>query len=897
MALQRLLYRLAFWCRSLLRRGQLDRELDDEIKYHVEAKTEENLAKGMTPEEARRAARLELGGVEQVKEAVREARVGTWFDTLLQDLRFELRMLSKSPAFTAVAVLTLALGIGASTALFSVIDSLVFRDLPVHDPARLVSIYTTDRNGQWAGVTALQIAELEQQQTVFTGIFGRNYPNDSDAEVHGEIWPINLGRVTGQYYSVLGLRPALGRLISPFDVGISEGTASAVAVISYEFWQERYAGNPDVIGKTILIAQKPFSIIGVAPKGFFGEEVGFTVDVAVPITEMPGVQPNSPNALFCQYAAARLRNGVTLDQARAQLETIWPRVRAAAIPSGLNAEQIADAEAKQLRVEQYPANGFSYLRDQYSKPLFVLIAISGFILLIACLNLAVLLLARFSARRHEIAIRLALGASRWRIVRQSLLESLVISISGGCIGVALAIFGSRWLVNFWRRIPFNPPTVVDLNPGFRVLVSATSAAILTGVLFGLLPAWHASGETPEGPLHEGWRTPGKHVRRIGKLLITAQIAFSLVVVTAGGLLLRSLEDVYNAPFGFDYHHVAVVQLQGDSGPDMDYGHAYYRTLLSRISELPGVQSVALSQMIPGAGFGGGDTVRTSDTQRSVPGNVDTHAISPGYFETLKIPFVRGRDFTWQDDERAPKVAILSKSLANRLFPSGDSIGKYIIRGTGTGQRLIRVVGVVNDARLRDLRSSSTFAVFTPFVQERKYWTNVEIRTAGPSALVLHAAQNQAEALGNQFVFNAESLKSVIAAATANERAMAFVSASFSALALLIAVIGIEGLMSYTVTQRTREIGVRMALGAQRREILRTVAWEGVVLGIAGIAFGIVGALGVTHLMASLLYGVSAADPLAFAGAAVILLAVALFASFIPARRATRIDPMAALRHE
>ncbi|MGB6074645.1 MAG: ABC transporter permease, partial [Candidatus Acidiferrales bacterium] len=640
-------------------------------------------------------------------------------------------MLAKAPGLTVVAVLTLALGIGASTASFSVVNALVLRELPVRDPGRLASFYTTRRNGQWAGITVMQLRELERQQSLFTGIFGRSYPDNSNVEDDGDIWPINLGKVTGQYYSVLGVRPALGRLITPDDAGISHGTPSAVAVIGYNFWQRRYSGHRDVIGKPIFIARKPFSIIGVTPKGFFGEQVGFALDVTIPITETPGAQTNFPHGPWCQYGVGRLRNGVSLDQARAELEAIWPTVRAASIPSGLTPAQLSDVQAEQLRIETYPKNGYSYLRDQFSKPLYVLAGVSGLTLLIACVNLAVLLLAHSSARRHELAIRIALGASRWRVMRQLLTESLTISISGAVLGMGLAAWASKWLVSFWRHIPFNPPTVIDLKPDLRVLLFAAAVAVLTGILFGLAPAWHGSRGAPAGVLQESSHAGGGNMRRVGKFLITAQVALSLMLVAAGGLLVRSLEKIRDIRPGFDYRAVAVLQLQGDAGGNTDYGDTYYQNLVRQVSELPGVQSVALSQMVPGAGFGGTETVGRSQRGNAVSFDADSQVISPEFFQTMKIPFVQGRDFTWQDNERTPRVAVISRSLAQRLFPEGEPVGQFIRIGNETERQNVRVVGVVNDARVKDIRSSSRFAVYTPFLQEPKYWTNVEIRAAGP----------------------------------------------------------------------------------------------------------------------------------------------------------------------
>lgn len=818
-------------------------------------------------------------------------------NALVRDIRYGIRTFLKSPGFSAVAALTLALGIGGSTSLFSVVNALVLRELPVRDPGRLVSFYTTDRNGNWAGITVLQLRELEREQNVFTGIFGRSYPDNSNVESDGNIWPINLGRVTGQYYSVLGVKPVLGRLITREDAGISRGTPSAVAVLGYDFWQRRYGGSRGVIDKTISIANKPFTIIGVTPKGFFGEQVGFSLDVTIPITETPSMETNFPHGPWCQYGVGRLKEGVSPSRARAELESIWPRIRVAAVPVGLTSAQLADVQAEGFRVEAYPRNGYSSLRDQFAKPLYVLTEISALILLITCVNLAILLLARASRRRHEMALRVALGASRFRLVRQLQTESLILSISGGALGVGLATWASRWLVGFWRQIPFNPPTVINLKLDPYVLLFAAGLAITTGVLFGLAPAWHVSGEAPATALQEGFRIGSRGTRLTGRLLVIGQIALSLVLVSAGGLLVRSLEKVHAVRAGFDYHGVAVMQLQGVTGGNKDYGDSYYQNLVRNLSNLPGVQSVALSQMIPGAGFGGTEAVQREDGESATSVDADAHVVSPEFFSTLRIGVVQGRDFTWNDNAQTPRVAVISESLAERLFPKGDSIGQFIHVGREAEQQNARVVGVVSDARIKDIRLSSPFAVYGPFLQAPKYWTNVEIRSAAPTNSVLASAQQSTEAMGKQYVFNAESLEGIIDGAIANERALALVSGFFSALALLIAVVGLGGLMSYTVAQRTREIGVRMALGAHPGSVMGMLIREGMLLVGIGIIIGTAAALAVGRYIQSLLFGIEPTDPGTLIGAALLLALVTLIACFIPARRAMKVDPMIALRYE
>lgn len=821
-------------------------------------------------------------------------------DTLLQDFRYGLRMLAKVPAFTAIAILTLALGIGASTAMFSVVNALVLRGLPVRNPGRLVSFYTIDAKGGWAGITVRQLEELERAQKVFSGIFGRVYPNNSNVEEHGDIWPINLGEVTGEYYSVLGVRPSLGRLITSEDVGISRASSSAVAVLSYDFWQRRYGGNRNVIGKTILIATKPFTVIGVTPPGFFGEQVGFALDVTIPITEVPTVQGSAWGAPWCQYGVGRLRDGVTFEQARAQLEAIWPAVRAAAIPTGASPAQADAGRAKRLRVETYPKNGFSYLRDQFAKPVLVLLGIAGLVLLIACVNLATLLLARASARQHEMGVRAGLGASRWRLIRQLLTESLLLSAAGAAIGLVFADRAGAWLVSFWSHIAFNPPTVIDVRTDLRVFAFTLAMAIATGIFFGVAPAWHASRAALANALQGGGRAGGRSARRFGRVLITGQVALSLALVATGALLVRSLEKLRDVRPGFNARNVAILQLEADAGGQKAFGDAYYENLVRGLSDLPGTQSVALSQMLPDSGFGETDTVGRSNARSGTEVEADSEIVSPEFFETLEIPLVQGSNFGWQDNERTRRVAVISESLAEKLFPSGNYIGRNIRIGSETQRQSVEVIGVVRDARVKDIREASPFAVYVPFLQEPEsigYWTNVEMRAQGQAGTILEEARQKIDSMGQQYVLNSGTLAGIINGAIANERAMAFVAGFFSALALLIAAIGLQGLMSYTVRQRTREIGVRMALGAQPRDMLRMVIGEGMLLAGVGIVLGIAGALALGRVVRSLLFGIKPMDPATFVSMAILLMIVSLLACYVPARRAMRIEPMEALRHE
>ena len=818
---------------------------------------------------------------------------------LFQDLRGGLRVVRRSRWFFFAAVTILALGLGTSTSVFVLLNALVFRDLPVRDPSRLVNLYTADRFGRWRGITVAQIQEINRYQEVFSGIYGREYPNISNVDEGDALRPVNLGFVTGDYYSVLGLNPVVGRLIVPDDVGLSTGSPSSVAVLSYEFWQSRYAGNPDVIGKLIKIDRLPYSIIGVTPKGFFGELVGFSLDVTIPITKIPGRAPGQQQSLFCQFAVGRLRDGVTFEQARASLEALWPSVRSATVPGPLNQAKRDDFLGRQLVVEHYPRNGFSYLRDQFSASLYILFGISGLILLIVCVDLSALLFARTFSRLSEMAIRSALGASPRRLFQQLTVESLVLSVPGAALGMALAYPASLWLLSLWSHLPFNPVTVLDLKPDVRVLGFSAAVAIMSGILSGLVSACYVARAAPAGVLRDSWRAPGRRSRRLGDALASLQMALSLCVLTAGALLVRNLERLRAVSPGFDSQNVAILQLRPAAGGHPSFENEYYHSLVQELSTVPGVLASSLSQMVPAAGFGDSEQVARTGPLYVSEVEADVEIVSPEFFHTLNIALLSGHDFSWQDDAQSPRVIVISRSLADRLFPSENAIGQHVRIGPEVERQNVEVVGVVSDARVRDIHEPSLFVAYVPFLQEPKLtqiWTNVELRVGGQPSGVLEASRRVIQSMGKQYVFRSGSLEQEIDNTLANEQATAMVSGFIALLALLLAATGLYSVMAFGVSSRAREFGVRLALGAELRDLVLLVLGEGVMITLIGLLFGVPIAWATMRVLSGVVPDLRS-DWIPLCGSALVLAISAICAGYLPARRTTRVDPIETLRLE
>jgi putative ABC transport system permease protein len=887
------------------RKREFEAEMSEELRDHLEQQTAVNIAVGMTPEEARRQARRQLGAVEGVKESCREERRGFWLETLCADVRYGLRIMRRNPGFSCVAVLTLALGIGANTAIFSLIDAILLRVLPVRSPGQLVEVMPADRHGDNAGMSLVTLEEIEGQQRVFSTMFGWWGDAIVNAEIRGSLERVDLYAVDGKFYTELGASPYLGRLIVPGDVNLHGGAPVQVAVLGYDFWRSRFGGDPGLVGTTIRIEDVPFEVVGVSRQGFTGLSASLEPEITIPLTAEPIVFGNRSERVYDRKwqgldVTARLKDGVTFEQAKAQLEALWPNVQQETVPGDYSAAERQDFLANRLEVKR-AGRGFSVLHKRFVEPLYVLMGIAGLVLLIACVNLASLLVSRAAARSHEIGVRLALGASRGRLVSQLLTEAVILSAAGGAAGLGLAYWGSHALADFVLSQIFIVPARLNLAPDGRILGFTIGAALLTGILFGLAPAVSATRRDASSALQESSRVAASGLRP-GKILVCTQVALSLVLLMCAALFVRSLARLRATKPGFRTDNVLMASLfpKPNGYKGLDNG-AYYRQLLERVGQVPGVAEAGISHGGPltplewkvtlTAGSGGAGQANF---------DADVKMFSPGTFHALGMKIEQGRDFSWGDGEHGPRVAIVSENLAKELFPRGDAIGAHITVEPGDGALdpgTLRVIGVVNNASMWNLRERNSAELYVPALQRYIQYGELLVRAnVDPRALTASVRQ-AVESMGHEYVTEARPLAEHVERTLLQERVTSLLSAFFGGLALLLASIGLYGLMSYAVARRTREIGIRMALGAQRRSVSWMVLRQALALVLAGIAVGIPCALGATRLIANQLFGLSARDPLTLAFVAVVLLAVGAVAGYLPARRATRVDPIVALKYE
>ncbi len=882
---------------GLFHRRRREREFAKELESHLAMHIEDNLRAGMSPEEARRRALIKLGGVTQIKELHREQRGLPMLETLFHDLRFGARMLFKNPGFSFIAILTLALGIGANTAIFSVVNGVLLRPLPYEEADRLV--FLTERNPHNDDMTLSypDFADWRAQNHVFESI---GVYNSASFNLTGSGDPEQLraGRASADLFSALRVRAALGRLYTNEE---DKFGAPGVVVLSHGLWQRRFGGNPGIISQTLTLDDRPYTVVGVLPPDFRFEErneiwVPVEANISALTLRARGIHP------FLR-GVARLKAGVTLEQARAELDAIAARI----------AQQYPDINKNVgARITPLLENYVQGTR----RALWVLLGAVSLLLLIACANVANLMLARATAREREMGVRVALGASRWRVVRQLLTESLLLVVVGGGIGLLLA----EWGVKLLLAVSANSlPRSSEIGLNTQVLVFTVAVSVLTGIVFGLAPAWQASRADVQAALKETARstTGGRH--RLRQALIVTEVALTLVLLIGAGLLLRSFYRLQQVNPGFVDEHVLSFRV---SLPVQKYAHEnqwlnFYQQVIEKLRAVPGVKEVSIASRVPMDGNNNANAFRVVG-QPARARAMQVCFVSPDYFRTLGIPLLRGRYFTEQDNrshlseeqlrglERGDrlrlgrKTVIVDEEFARRHWPNQDPVGKQILWGIGGGNDSpLTVVGVVGRVKLdRPDEPIGEVQGYFAFLEYPQPAMSFVVKTTLEPEQIIAAAREQVRAIdASQPIYGVGTLTQLRAASIAPQRFTLLLLGLFAAVALALAVVGIYGVMSYAVTQRTHELGIRLALGAQGRDVLRLVIGQGMKLALIGVALGVGGALALTRMLKTLLFDVGPADPVTFAGVTLLLTLVAVLACWIPARRAAKVDPLIALRHE
>ena len=880
---------------ALFWKGRLEQELDDELRSHLEMLVAENVRKGMSPKEARYAAMRSFGGVEQTKEIYREQRGLPMIETVVQDLRYGLRMLARNPGFTAVAVLTLALGIGANTAIFSLVDAVLLRLLPVRNPEQLVIFAHGGREASTRGSNYPLYEFLRDRNQSLAGLFAF-WPVELKVRTGAGAQTIAGQFVTSNYFSVLGVNPLVGRTLATGD-----DTDAAVAVISHRFWQRNLGADPAIVGKPLVVNGAPLAIIGVTPPDFLGLEAGSPIDVSVPLTLQPRILPEFGNRLkesggwWALRIMGRLKPDASSEQARADIDLLLPRwATENKLPQGVIRDSLARAELQ-------PGNkGLDALRRRFSKPLLVLTGIVGLVLLIACANIANLLLARTAGRCKEMAVRLAIGASRGRLIRQLLTEGVLLAGFGGATGLLFGWWGSNLLVAFISSGP--TPVRLDVHPDPRMLAFTAAVSLMTGIVVALMPALQSTRIDLTPALKENAAATRFDTRwQSGRILVAGQVALSLCLVIVATLFAFSLRNITALDAGFRIENLLLVTFDPDgTGYDRQRLVAFYREVLERVKSLPGVHAASMSSLMP---LSGDDETRFLNVSGFAARSLDDHVVhlnyvAGAYFETMGTPVLRGREFSWRDDAGAPKVAVINETLARFYFAGTDPIGRVVRIGRQPDAPPIEIVGVVKDTKRSDLREPPARMIYLPFLQYAQPYMTLEIRTVlNPTVLTATVRQGLQEVNSDIPISEVKTAQAQLESGIVQERLVATLSSFFGTLALLLAALGLYGTLSHLVTRKTREIGIRMALGAQRNDAFRLLIREAAWPVLIGVFVGLAAALAVSRVVTSMLFGLTATNPVVLILSTAVLLATATLAVCLPARLAAKVDPMVALRYE
>jgi predicted permease len=908
--------------KALLRRDQRNREIEEEFRSYLEVAVEDKVRNGMNREDALRAVRIEIGSSEAVRHKVWTAGWESTADSLSQDLRYGARQILKSPGFSIVAILSLALGIGANTAIFTLINDLLLKSLPVREPQQLVSFGKAVGGGILGGLNPGPVdifsydfyKRIEQeQQGKFNGIcafssFPITVSVRSGSAGGGPATQAISHLVSGSFFSVLGAEPMLGRSISSIDTNAPG--RNPVAVISHQYWQQSLSADPAVIGRTIAVNGTIFTVIGVMPANFYGVDINeASPDMWLPVTMQQQVmlQPTllNPGGLYWMHIMARRTPGVSLASTQAWVTAQWQQFMI-----DREGKTISDARRKEISqnfVTLLPGtNGISHLRADYEIPLAVLMGIVGIVLLIACANLANFLLAKTASREREFSTRLALGSSRTRIVRQLLIETLLLAFLGGSLGLVLAFSGTRMLINF--IVGGSSHTALSANPDLHVLLFTSGVCTLTGLLFGIAPAWRVSRISALGALSATARTAGSSGGSFGRLmpniLVTTQVMLSLVLLAVAGLFLQTLRNLRNQDLGFNRTNILLIHTNAKfAGYKPEQLNALYEKILDRMDALPGVRSATLSGGIPMSRGNWGSPITIEGRTAAPNEDVSTllNRVAPNYFETLGIPLLRGRTIGQADTATSLKAVVVNQALADRYFPHGDAIGHSFTVADPSVKGSWQIVGIVRNAKYNNAGEEPQPMAYLAVMQlteddQYAYW--LQVQTAGdPGAVANEVRAALAGIDPNLPILEVQTISEQLDHLIDRQKLVSQLSSFFSVLALSLCVIGLYGVMTYSVIRRTNEIGVRMALGAPNGEVLWLVLRESLMLLAIGIAIGVPVALAANHALHSGLFGLSAADPITLAAAVVVISVVTIVTAYFPARRATKIDPIVALRYE
>ncbi len=915
-------------------RGLGNRDIDEELRFHVDQLTEDNIRAGLDPAEARRQALVALGGVQQTREAYGDQiRAARFVEQVVQDVRYGLRQLRRSPGFVAVAVLSLALGIGANTALFSVVDALLLKNIPVKEPGRLVlfesrapkdfkygaysgSGYTDPDTGEKVATSFPYQAftRLRQDPGPLAGITAF-FPNfRANASVDGRAEVVLAQLVSGNYHQVLGIQPRAGRLLQDED---DRANATPVAVLSHRYWERRFGSDPGAIGKQINVNKVALTVVGVTPPGFDGTgQAGSSPELTVPLALEPQLNPERSRLKGAGFwwlrMIGRLKDGVAPEQARAQLE---PAFQQAAVEHRearrANAQAQGDRPAPALEPKDYPrlalvpgGQGELDTRRQYAPQLYLLLGAVGLVLLIACANVANLLLARATARQKEIAMRLAIGAGRFRLIRQFWTESMLLAGAGGITGVLLALWIKDALltVGDWGG---EGMAALQIALDWRVLAVTIAVSLLTGLLFGTVPALRAT-RIEANPALKNTGSGSVFRSRLSKGLVVAQMAMSLVLLIGAGLILRTLHNLRQTDPGFNTRNLLLFTVAPDQSSYRGERLAgVYREMFEKLEAVPGARSVtsssdwmlAYSSSSRSVYLAGQTFAIGPDNQPVASGGSRYMTVRENFLQAMEIPLLLGRPLQPQDNERAPKVAVVNQAFVRKFFPDGNALGKrFGFSAAKTNE--VEIVGVARDSKYATLREEIQPNIYIPWAQQVPGGMTFAVRAAGRAEALITAVNAVVREIDpNLALSGVKTQVQQTAELLRTERFIARLLTFFALLALLLAAVGLYGVLAYSVEQRTQEVGIRRALGAQTADVLRLVVGQGMRLAAAGVALGAAAAFGLTRLLQSLLFGVEPTDPPTFVTVAFLLAAIALLACLLPARRAVKVDPLVALRAE